>query len=681
MRAEITDCKTTQKQGQRKVQMILGQTTSTMSVIPLQCLLIGVLLGTGASGTERPTRGDHTGPAIQVQMPHVILRGLPFRLTLRAAPAAAPLPYRVTDAAGRELAEGALAGGEERTLENLRIETATALPLTLTLSGEYAAEMLLETPPVLPGWTSLLPPLVAIALAFVLREVVTSLFTGVFLGAFLYFGLDPLIALWRTMDHFIAPALGNEANAAIVIFSMLLGGMVGVMSRCGGTLGIVRAVGPLATTPRRALGATFCSGGAIFFDDFANTLIVGNTMRPLTDRLRISREKLAYIVDSTAAPVVTLAFVSTWAGFLISLIGDSLATVANQANTDPGVVALLTEVNPFVIYLRAVPYMFYPILSLIMVALVVGTGRDFGPMRQAERRARAGGGVSRPGALLLADTSGGAMDPAEGAPPRWINAAAPILTVIGVVLGGLYLSGRSAAPPGADIYDVIGAANPFHVLMWGSLAGCLVAIALAVSQRILTPNEALAAWLGGLRAMILAMVILILAWSISEVTDVLGTADYLSRLLSDRLPPPLLPASVFITAMGMSFATGTSWGTMAILTPLVVPLAVAMGGAEGFDTGYTILLGSISSVLAGAVFGDHCSPISDTTVMSSMASACDHMDHVRTQAPYALLVATVGLVTGDLATAFLGAPLWLSYMTGGLILLLVLHLAGRPVDR
>ena len=273
------------------------------------------------------------------------------------------------------------------------------------------------------------------------------------------------------------------------------------------------------------------------------------------------------------------------------------------------------------------------------------------------------------------------MDPKEGARHRWWNAAVPVLTVILVVLVGLYTTGRAGAGPDAGLRDVFGAADPFSTLLWGSLSGCLVAILLSVGQRILTVTECIDAWLGGMRAMIIAMIILVLAWSLGAATQEIGTAQYLTLVLSDRVPLQLLPVLVFLTAAAMSFATGTSWGTMAILLPLVIPLTVALGGDAGFEGGahYTILLGVISSVLAGSIFGDHCSPISDTTVLSSTASGCDHVDHVRTQLPYALLVAVVGMTVGDIPTAF-GMPIWVSLALGCLALWLILRIFGTRVD-
>jgi Na+/H+ antiporter NhaC len=493
--------------------------------------------------------------------------------------------------------------------------------------------------------------------------------------------MDPLQGLWRTVDRFAVPALADPSHASIVVFSLLLGGMVGVMSRSGGTKGIVEAVRPMATSPRRAQLATYLAGLGIFFDDYANTLIVGNTMRPITDRMKISREKLAYIVDSTAAPIAAIVFVSTWVGYEISLIDDGLQIAANQAGTPPDVAAELLSANAFTVFIHSIPYLFYPILALVFVGLVIWTQRDFGPMWEAENRASRGDGLYREGAMLMSDTSGGAMDPKEGAPERWYNAAIPVLTVILVVLLGLFFDGRAGAGPGASLWDVFGAADPFAALLWGSLSGCIVAIGLAVAQRILDPQEAVEAWLGGMRAMLLAAVILVLAWSLSEVTEVLGTAAYLSGILSENLPPFLLPVLTFLTSAGIAFATGTSWGTMAILLPIVIPLAVSLGGGIDFAGGahYTILLGTISSVLAGAIWGDHCSPISDTTVLSSMASACDHVDHVRTQLPYALLVGVVGMAAGDVPTA-LGLHPVVSYLMGGTFLFLVLRFLGERDD-
>ncbi len=530
------------------------------------------------------------------------------------------------------------------------------------------------------GWMSIVPPLLAIVLALVFREVVISLFAGVWVGALWVAGYDPLAATLRVADTFVVPALADEYHVQIVLFSLLLGGMVGIITKNGGTRGIVRVVTRWATSRRRGKLAVWAAGIAVFFDDYANTLIVGNAMRPITDRLSVSREKLAYLVDSTAAPIAAIVPISTWVGYQISLIADGLRIAAEQPGTDPEVAAALLAASPFTVFLHTIPYLFYPLLALVLVFLTSWTRRDFGPMAEAELRAAGGGGVIRPGSRPASETSGEALEPPDGLPERWWNAALPVLTVVITVLAGLYLTGRDAAGPGASIMDVFGEADPFVTLLWGSLAGCIVAVLLTTGQRLLSIGDTIQGWIGGMRAMLVAMVILVLAWSLGAVTEVMGTAPFLTGVLSDRLPVELLPALVFMTAAAIAFSTGTSWGTMAILLPLVIPLAVSLGGGEHFDGGahYTILLGTISSVLAGAIFGDHCSPISDTTVLSSMATGCDHVDHVRTQLPYAVVVAAITIPLGDIGTAY-GLPNLVALGAGGLLLWGFLHWKGRVV--
>jgi Na+/H+ antiporter NhaC len=540
------------------------------------------------------------------------------------------------------------------------------------------------TIPVDPGWLSLLPPLVAIALALITREVILSLFAGVWLAALLLMNYNPITATTHSLDTFILEPLTDGDHVAIILFSLMLGGMVGVITRSGGAQGIVEVLRPYATTRRRGQFFTWLSGLIIFFDDYANTLIRGNTLRPMTDELRISREKLAYIVDSVAAPIAVIAPISTWVGFEISRIGDSLGAAAAQA-TDPAVQAQLAAgaANPFNVFLHSIPYLFYPIFAMMLVLMIAITGREFGPMYHAEVRAASGGGVFRPGARLAADVEGALAGADAHVPRRWYNALVPIAAVVFVALISLYITGRAAledAPP--TIRNIIGEADPFRSLLWASFAGGLVAGVLAVAQRILTVKDALDAWVAGMRAMLLAMVILVLAWALGAATTALGTGPYLAALLGDALPLWALPALVFIIAAATAFATGTSWGTMAILFPVVVPLAVAMGAGVGFAGGddYTVLLGSISSIMAGAVFGDHASPISDTTVISSMASSCDHIDHVRTQLPYALLAAAVALLVGDLPTALWGINPLISIVLGLVIIWVVLRYVGRPVE-
>ncbi len=610
--------------------------------------------------------------------PSVILRGVPFELTLEGAESGAALPYRIVDAQGAVLAEGTVPAGGATVAQDLEVDGAGALPLTVSVG----ATELQIAPTLTGGWFSLAPPIIAILLALVFREVVTALLAGVWLGALAVTGFNPIEATWRVVDGFIVPALGDVdgGKTSIVVFSLLLGGMVGLISRNGGTMGIVEAVTPFARTARRGKIATWLAGLAIFFDDYANTLIVGNTMRPITDRLKISREKLAYIVDSTAAPVAALVPISTWVGYEISMIQQGIDIAAAQNAGDAALVAQLTASSPFAIFLHTIPYLFYPLLALAFVLMTSVMDRDFGPMAAAERRALEGRGLHREGAQLPLDTGAEALEAKQGVRHRWWNAAVPVFAVIVVVLAGLLQTGRASAGADASLMDVFGAADPFAPLLWGSFAGCVVAAVLSIGQRILTLNETVEAFIGGIRAMVIAMVVLVLAWSLGAVTEELNTAAYLTQLLEGNLPLRLFPVLIFVTAAATAFATGTSWGTMAILIPLVIPLTVSLGGAADFDGGthYSILLGSISSVLAGAIFGDHCSPISDTTVLSSTASACDHVDHVRTQMPYALLVAVVGMTLGDIGTAY-GLPNWIALVLGLAVLWAFLRFRGVSV--
>ena len=532
-------------------------------------------------------------------------------------------------------------------------------------------------------WVSLIPPLVAIGLALITREVILSLFAGIWVGALFLVGFNPIGGTTQSLEVMI-DALVDADHIAIIVFSLLLGGMVGVMSRSGGTQGIVDVLKKFATTRKRGQLFSWFSAFFIFFDDYANTLIRGNALRPMTDRLNISREKLAYIVDSTAAPLAVSAVITTWIGFEITQIQNSLSSLA-ETTADA---ALATQLqagadNAFIIFLHSIPYLFYPILALSFVLMTIIMRKEFGPMLTAERRAYSGGGVIRPGSMPAADTSLEQLQPIEGKPKLWYNAALPVLSVIIVAMYSLYTTGASALEPGeSGLRNIIGNADPFAALLWASFTGCAVAIALAVFQRILTMNQALESWVGGMQSMLMAVIILILAWGLGGITGEIGTGTYLSSLLEDSLPLALLPGLVFFIAALTAFSTGTSWGTMAILFPVVVPLAISMGAGVGFAGGehYGILLGSISSVMAGAVFGDHCSPISDTTVLSSMSSACDLIDHVRTQLPYALVIAVVALIVGELPAAFEWIhPIW-GLLAGLLILYGILKYFGEDPE-
>jgi len=549
-------------------------------------------------------------------------------------------------------------------LRNLIYVVSILLFSTIAVAAET------EPPPSAGSWISILPPLLTIAVALALKRVVPALFLGIWMGAWAIndFGF---VGIWTglldTFQVFVTNALSNPDHTAIVLFSMMVGGMVGIISRNGGMQGIVNHIVKWADSARHACLATAALGLAIFFDDYANTLVVGNTMRPVTDSMRVSRAKLAYIVDSTAAPVAAIAVVTTWIGYEIGLIGDSISKM-------PGL-----DTEAYLLFLNTIPYSFYPILAIVFVFMVAASGRDFGPMLAAERRAQQHG-AEDPVASQGSDQETDDLKPVAGKPQRAFNAYIPVLVMVLGVLAGLYVTGKQAVTDIADptLQDIIGNANSYTALMWASLSSMMAAALLSLGQRIMDLEEIVNAWFHGVRAMLMAMIILILAWSLGEVTDILKTADFLVSILGDSIPTFILPALVFVLAAATAFATGSSWGAMGILFPLAMPLTWAVMIAQG-QTGpedMHILYSAVSAILAGSVWGDHCSPISDTTILSSLASGCDHIEHVRTQLPYALTVGVVALLPGSILTS-LGAPWWLGMSLGLVILWLILRFYGK----
>lgn len=543
---------------------------------------------------------------------------------------------------------------------------------------------------VVEGWTpptrsSLWPPLFAIALAVLLRKPVLALFAGVWCAAFLLrraagdggAALDLARSLPDVATDFLWPQLAATDRLQIIGFVLAMLAMVGVMTRGGGIRGLMDSVARMASDARRTQIATWLMGLVVFFDDYANCILVGTTMRPLTDRFRIAREKLAYLVDSTAAPVAGLSIFSTWIAFEVSTFSAQLPAAG------------LAPSEGYAVFLQTLPFRFYCLLTLFMSFLIAVSGRDFGPMLTAERRARRTGRVVREGGRPMVSDAGTHLEPFPGAVPRARNALVPLAVFIGLTLFEIVRVGWGAMRADAPDLEVsalftlrgvttlLGEGESTHALLVGSTAGLAVASILALRSGL---GSALlhAVWTT-LRSMGVAIAILYLAWMIGSACDELGTASYLTALLGEDLPAELLPAILFGMSAAVAFATGSSWSTMSILLPLVVGLAHGMG--ERIELGGPLLMAmSIGAVLEGAIFGDHCSPISDTTVLSSTASASDHIDHVRTQAPYAIVVMLVALTIGYLPCAFTGAHPLVSLAGGAALLAAIVFLLGKRAD-
>ncbi|MDH3350851.1 MAG: Na+/H+ antiporter NhaC family protein [Gammaproteobacteria bacterium] len=605
------------------------------------------------------TAWPFTAHAIDIETPGVGLTSVPLEIVVSDVAAGSDVALQF---AGRTHRGSAGADGRV-VFDNMMTETRGTFEITATANGESMTAQLR----VLPGWISVMPAFLAIAVALLLRNVIPALLLGLWLGSTALQGFSPLGALKGLMDVlvvFIVNALADPDHAAIIVFTMMIGGMVGIITRNGGMASIVRVVVSRAKTAVSGQVAVWLMGLMIFFDDYANTLVVGNTARSVTDHLKISREKLAYIVDSTAAPVVCLALVTTWIGYQVSLIDQAMQSIDGLAG-----------MTAYSMFLHSIPYSFYPILAVVFVLAVAASGRDMGPMYRAELRARRGNVDSRSGDAMPA-MDGDTLEAKPDVPMRPVNAFLPIIVLIISLAAGMFITGE-----GETITAIVGSADPYKAMMWASFIGALVAAGLSTGQKILTAHETVDAWYGGARATLFGMIVLLLAWSMSAVTGDLNAKGFLISILGEALPAALVPAVVFVLAAITAFATGTSWGTMGILLPLVLPLTWAVMTVSGMadPSGMHIMYSAIACVLAGAVWGDHCSPISDTTVLSSIASGCDHIEHVRTQMPYALLVGAVAIGIGTVPAGY-GLPPWISLLVGGAILLAVLRFFGRNAE-
>ncbi len=543
---------------------------------------------------------------------------------------------------------------------------------TITVRGGNVATDILV--PTLDGIWSLLPALFAIALALITRQVLLSLLGGVWLGAAFLFG-SPLAAFPKTLDFLVAVAADSD-RIKIIGFTLTMGGMVGLISASGGTAGIVDVVARFAKSAKSAALATWGVGLLIFFDDYASSLLVGTTMRPITDKYRMSREKLAYLVDSTAAPIASIALISTWIGYEVSLLADALQSAG-------------IERDAYDVFIQGIPSRYYQIFALAFVFIISIVGRDFGPMLTAERRARHEGKPIRDGGKPLMDA--GLMEEADAmsaATPRWWLALGPIGSLVFSVLYVLWTTGVAGGSADAAAWAeaeaagsvrllgfVLSNAASYDALVYGSGIGAGVALIGALVTRALSLEQSVDAFVRGVRAMSLAVLVLILAWSIGKVMDDLRAGPYVAGLIADSVPAWSIPTLTFLLGALIAVSTGTSWGTMAILFPIVIPVVAAHAGSANFEA---LLLGSTSAILGGAVFGDHCSPISDTTVLSSIASCSDHVDHTRTQAPYALVCAAAAVAIGYIPVG-LGMSPWIPLVIGLVSLWAVARFVGSEV--
>lgn len=553
------------------------------------------------------------------------------------------------------------------------------------------------------GWLSIAPPVVAIVLAIATRRVVLSLFLGLAAGALILAGGNPFTATVNLLETQLWKTLIQPDKLRVFAFSIMLSAMIGVIQVSGGMRGMVEAITPWARSRRSGQIVVWLLGLIVFFDDYANCLLIGGTMRPTADRLRISREKLSFLVDATAAPVAGLAIVSTWIAIELEYIREGISSLD---------AAVSANLNPFELFVACIPYRFYVIQMLLFLPMIALLKRDFGPMLRAERRAAAGEEPHWASEEFAVDP----YDDGHGIKAtHWTNAIVPLALTFVVSLWLIYSTGAAKLVAAVAVNAKLTGFERFRAafgngdssvaLYYGGLVGLLTAIAISRWRVGIAAKRITAAAGIGARLVMPALLILVLAGTMSRMTgnksvdgaasasafeydsDRLYTGDFLKDLLATASAGATeqfaawFPTVVFLLACVIAFCTGTSYGTMGILVPMVIPLAAELLGATSPEhlSSNPIFLTAMGSVLAGAIFGDHCSPISDTTILSALASGCDHMAHVNTQLPYAMVVGGVATLLGTILVGF-GFSVWLALPLQTAALAGVLVVAGRKVE-
>jgi len=454
------------------------------------------------------------------------------------------------------------------------------------------------------GWLSILPPVVAIALAIKTKQVYLSLVLFVWLGWTIMNGWNPVAGLIQGVDTYIAQATDPD-NARVLIFSALIGAMITLTQASGGMDGFVGLVERKGIAKsRRSIGllTAFVSLG-VFLESNFGLLVSGSVARPLFDKCRISREKLSYVIDATCAPKCILIPLNAWGAYIITILA------AQQV------------ANPVALLISALPLNFYALSALVVVFFVILTDWNIGPMREAERRVQEEGKLLRDGAepMMSADVAMAAAK--DDVPRRAVNMVLPIVVMVSMVPVVLWLTGDGNIMQGSGS----------RAVLWGVITGVLTAAALYLMQRIMTVAEISDNIIKGIQGLIPLVIVLSLAFAIGATTRALGTGVFVAQAAQATVHPGFVPTIVFALACFIAFSTGTSWGTFAIMIPIVMPMVELLDLHPGL---------ALAAALGGGIFGDHCSPISDSTIVASMAAATDHIDHVRTQLPYALTAAT-----------------------------------------
>ena len=511
---------------------------------------------------------------------------------------------------------------------------------------DTAIKKVRETIPTYATFAALLAPIIAIVLALITKEVYSSLVIGIIVGGAIYAGGNFEGTLTHVVqDGFIA-SISDSWNVGIIIFLILLGAIVAMMNKAGGSAAFGRWAASHIKSRVGAQLATIALGVLIFIDDYFNCLTVGSVMRPVTDTNKISRAKLSYLIDATAAPVCIIAPISSWAA--------AVAGFARGAGADSGIK----------LFIEAIPYNFYALLTIVMMIFLAITGLNFGPMKKHEKNAMENDD------LFTSGTKQAIQEMTVNEKGRVIDLILPIIVlIVSCVIGMIYTGGFFS---GENFVDAFSNSDASVGLALGGFVSVIVIIIYFLIRRVLKFKDLMECVPEGFKAMVPAIMILACAWTLKAMTDSLGAKIFISQLVEGSAGTfqAFLPAIIFLVAVGLSFATGTSWGTFGILIPIVLSV---------FSAHNPLTIVSISACMAGAVCGDHCSPISDTTIMASAGAQCDHINHVSTQLPYALTVAGVSAVSyviaGFIPSWYVALPVSLALMIGTLVIILITNKA------